>query len=118
VKTSCPLNDLLKKDVPFEWRHEQEKAIYDLKDALINCPTIRPLDYTSSAPVILRVDTSWKAVGFWICQQDPKDKKKRYFTRFGSITLSDREARYSQPKCKLFGLFRVLEAAKYWLLGC
>ena len=38
--------------------------------------------------------------------------------RFGSITLNDRKACYLQPKSELFGLFRVLEAAKYWLLGC
>jgi len=38
--------------------------------------------------------------------------------RYGSITLNDQEARYSQLKRELFGLFRALEAAKYWLLGC
>src|ERR1700724_1002265 len=118
AKISRPLNDLLKKDVPFEWKLTHEKAMQDLKDALISCPAIRPLDYTSDAPVILGVDTSWKAVGFWICQEDPKDKKKRYFARFSSITLNDREARYSQQKRDLFGLFRALEASKYWLLGC
>ena len=118
AKLSRPLNDLLKANVPFEWGPAQEKSMEDLKDALINCPAIRPLNYTSDAPVILGVDTSWKAVGFWICQEDPENKKKRYFARFGSITLNDREARYSQPKRELFGLFRALEAAKYWLLGC
>jgi len=29
-----------------------------------------------------------------------------------------RKARYSQPKRELFGLFRALEASKYWLLSC
>jgi hypothetical protein len=118
AKMSRPLNDLLKSNVPFEWGPAQEKSMQDLKDALISCPALRPLDYTSDVPVILGVDTSWKAVGFWICQEDPDNKKKRYFARFGSITLNDREARYSQPKRELFGLFRALEASKYWLLGC
>jgi len=111
------LNDLLRSDIPFEWGPAQETSIQKLKDALISCPAIRLLDYTSDMPVILGVDTSWKAVGFWICQEDLENKKKCYFARFGSITLSDHETRYSQPKRKLFGLFRALEASKYWLLG-
>ena len=118
AKISRPLNDLLKSNVLFEWGPAQEKSMQDLKDALINCPAIRPLNYTSDAPVILGVDTSWKAVGFWICQEDLENKKKQYFARYGSITLNDWEAHYSQPKRELFGLFRALEAAKYWLLGC
>ena len=51
VKLSRPLNDLLKANIPFEWGPVQEKSMEDLKDALINCPVIRPLDYTSDAPV-------------------------------------------------------------------
>jgi len=116
AKLSRPLNDLLRSDILFEWGPAQETSIQKLKDALISCPAIRPLDYMSDTPVILGVDTSWKAVGFWICQEDLENKKKCYFVRFGSITLSDCEAHYSQPNCELFGLFRALEASKYWLL--
>lgn len=97
AKISHPLNNLLKKDLLFEWGYEQEKAMYNLKDALINCSAIRPLDYTSSALVILRVNTSWKVV---------------------INHLEWPWAWYSQPKHELFGLFRALKAAKYWLLGC
>ena len=118
ARLARPLNDLLKKEATFIWGPAQAESMQNLKDALFNCPAIRPLDYESDAPVILGVDTSWKAVGFWICQEDPENKRKRYFARFGSITLNDREARYSQPKRELFGLFRALEASKYWLLGC
>ena len=97
AQLSRPLNDLLKANVPFEWGPAQEKSMEDLKDALISCPAIKPLDYTSDAPVILGVDTSWKAVGFWICQEDPENKRKRYFSRFGSITLmTARHATHSQ----------------------
>ena len=40
------------------------------------------------------------------------------FVKFGSITLNDTEARYSQPKRELFGLKRALEVNKYLLIGC
>ena len=118
AKISWLLNNLLKSNVSFEWGPEQEKSMQDLKDVLISCPALRPLNYTSDIPVILRVDTSWRAVGFWIYQEDPENKKKWYFVRFESITLNNCEACYSQPKCELFGLFRALEAMKYWLLRC
>jgi hypothetical protein len=36
----------------------------DLKTALLESPALRTIDYTSSAPVILAVDTSYIAVGF------------------------------------------------------
>jgi Integrase zinc binding domain/RNase H-like domain found in reverse transcriptase len=118
ARITQPLTHLLRTKVPFEWGEDQENAMQEVKDLLSVCPALKPIDYHSDAPVILGVDTSWMAVGFWICQEDPEDPKKRYYARFASITLSDREARYSQPKRELFGLFRALQEAKFWLLGC
>jgi hypothetical protein len=40
------------------------------------------------------------------------------FVKFGSITMNEREARFSQPKRELFGLKRALEASEYLLIGC
>ena len=76
------------------------------------------VDYESSALVVLAVDTSWKAIGFYLYQQDPEDPKKKYYARFESITLNEREVRFSQPKRELFGLMRALEEMQYWLIGC
>ncbi len=67
--------------------------------------------------MVLAVDTSYKAVGYYIYQQDIEDLKKKYYARFGSIPLNDREARFSQPKRELFGLMRALHACRHWLIG-
>ena len=80
----------------------------DLKQALINSPALKPIDYTSAASVILSVDTSFIAVGYLLAQCDVENPKLRYYAKFGSITLNDREARYSQPKLELYGLYRTL----------
>ena len=93
-----PLHRLTRKGIKFEWSDEQRLAMQTLKDALVASPALRAIDYDSPAPVVLAVDTSWKAIGFYIYQQDPDDVKKRYYTRFESITLNEREARFSQPK--------------------
>ena len=111
------LTILTRKDYPFVFGPEQIAAQEDLKQALIDSPALRPIDYTSSSPVILAVDTSHIAVGYQLCQCDPDDPKKRYYSRFGSITLNDRERRFSQPKLELYGLYRAFGAMRMYLIG-
>ena len=50
-------------------------------------------------------------------QADPDEPKKRYFARFGSITLNEWECRFSQPKLELYGLFCALRALKMHIIG-
>ena len=67
--------------------------------------------------MILAVDTSYIAVGYYLCQADSEDTKKRSYNRFGSITLNDRERRFSQPKLEVYGLFRSLRALRLYVIG-
>lgn len=108
---------LTRKDAPWEFGKDQLDAMQDLKDALLSSPALKPIDYQSDAPVILSVDTSSIAIGLILSQCDPDNTKIRYFARFGSITLNDREGRFSQPKLELYGLYRALRALKMHLLG-
>ncbi|KAL7281404.1 hypothetical protein ACG7TL_004717 [Trametes sanguinea] len=117
AKRAHALVKLTRKDVPFEFGEEQIKAMEDLKEALLNSPALRAINYESLANVILAVDTSYIAVGYHLCQCDEQDPKKRYYNRFGSITLNDRESRFSQPKLELYGLFRALQATKLYIVG-
>ena len=82
---------LTRKDIPFEFGPDQIAAQEDLKKAVLESPALRAIDYTSDSPVILAVDTSYIAVGFHLCQCDPNNSRIRYYNRFGSITLNDRE---------------------------
>ncbi len=108
---------LTRKDQLFEFGPEQLKAQEDLKQALVTSPAIRPIDYTTGSPVILSVDTSYIAVGFILSQCDVDNPRLRYFSRFGSITLNEREARFSQPKLELYGLYRSVRALRLYLIG-
>jgi hypothetical protein len=112
-----PLVKLTRLKETFRWEEEQQNAMNKLKELLTNCPAIRPLRYEWDSEIVLAVDTSWRAVGFFIYQADPDEPKKKYYARFGSITMNEREARFSQPKRELFGLLRALEASHYWLYG-
>jgi hypothetical protein len=117
AKRANALVNLTRKDVPFDFGPAQLAAQADLKEALLNSPALRPINYNSDSPVILAVDTSQTAVGFYICQADLTMPKKRYFARFGSLPLNDRERRFSQPKLELYGLYRALRAYKIFLVG-
>jgi len=108
---------LTRKAVPFEFGEEQIAAQIDLKEAVLNSPALRPIDYQSEAPVILAVDTSHIAVGFYTCQCDVNNARIRYYNRFGSITLNERESRFSQPKLEIYGLFRALRAQRLYIIG-
>jgi Integrase zinc binding domain/RNase H-like domain found in reverse transcriptase len=111
------LTMLTRKLQPFVFGADQLAAQEDLKQAVLTSPALRPIDYTSDSPVILSVDTSYIAVGFILSQADADDIKRRHFARFGSITLNDRESRFSQPKLEIYGLFRALRALKLYLIG-
>jgi hypothetical protein len=98
-----PLIKLTQKDEPFIFGPEQIKAQEDLKTALLESPALRAIYYTSSAPIILAVDTSYIAVGFYLCQCNVTTLSRRYHSRFCSIKLNDRESKYSQPKLEIYG---------------
>jgi hypothetical protein len=115
ARIANPLTNLTRNNVPFAWTHDAQEAMDKLKDAIIHSPAIRPIDYSSHNEVILAVDSSYIACGWILFQVD--NNGTRHPSRFGSITWNEREARYSQAKIELYGLFRSLKATKVWLIG-
>ena len=111
------LQKLMRGQVPFTWGPEQIESMKLLKEGAANAKCVKPLDYSLPGNVVLAVDTSWRAVGYYIYQENPEEPKKKTYARFGSILLSEREMRFSQPKRELFGLLRALHACYYWLIG-
>ena len=90
----------------------------DLKDALEDAVPLGNIDYECDNLVVLAVDTSFKAVGYYIYQEGQSSKIKKVFMKFGLITLNNREARVSQPKRELFRLRQALKVNEYLLIGC
>ena len=118
AKKANPLNMLLRKDKTWEWGEAQEKSMDELKLSVQSCPALGNIDLESGGEVILSVDSSYIAIGFYIRQLSPSGAAtETKFIRFGSITLNDREARFSQPKRELYGLYRTLLATKHLLYG-
>ena len=117
ARLAHPLTSLTRKEAPFIFGPKQISAQEALKAALLASPALRPIDYTSTAPVILAVDTSQIAIGFLLCQCDAENPHICRFAHFGSITLNDCKSCFSQPKLELYRLFRVLCSLKAYLIG-
>ena len=114
AKKAMPLTKLT-SDMDWEWGDEQRKAMDELKEGIRKAPALRNINYEWD--VSLAVDTSYKAVGWFIYQIDPSDPKKKYFNYFGSTTLNEREARFSQSKRELYGLKLALHSSYYLVYG-
>ena len=111
------LQKLVRKGVPFEWGPKQIESMELIKDGVRNAQAIRPLDYENQGAIVLAVDSSYIGIGFYIYQEDRDDPKKRYYAKFGSKPMNEREARFSQPKRELFGLKEALRVNKKLLYG-
>lgn len=117
AKIGQPIQKLTRSEESWVWGPDQDEAQARLIEAVKTCPALKPINPEWPTPVVLAVDTSWKAVGFYIYQVDPDDDTKKNYARFDSITLNSREARFSQPKRELYGLRRALDSCSYWLFG-
>ncbi|KAL3700870.1 hypothetical protein R1sor_018892 [Riccia sorocarpa] len=89
-----PLYALLKKGKRFIWSLLHHDAMEKLKKVLQSPPVLRRLNYTCGRPVIVTVDTSPKAVGWAIGQDD--EKGVRFVARFGAKILAGRQRDYPQ----------------------
>ena len=98
-----PLIDLMHKNIEFNWQEKHDHTMQELKTAIITSSALIPIDYTSSCPVFLTINSSWHAIG-WILSQTCKDGQHQPL-HFGSIAWNECESWYSQPKIKLYGLF-------------
>jgi len=110
-----PLTMLYHVKQEWIWGKEQQSAFDEIKRLVTTAPALRPIDYKSENPIILSVDSSKYATGMILSQHD--DKGVRHPACFGSIPMSERESRYSQPKLELFGLFKALKHWCFYIIG-
>jgi len=106
---------LTRKNVEFTFGKEELVAMEKLKGLAKDLPTIQAINYASGHKFVLAVYTFYIAVGYILSQIGIDGKQ--YPSRFGSLTLLERENRYSQAKLELFGLFRALKNCQIWIIS-
>ena len=110
-----PLRELTGHKAEFIWDARRQAAFDEMKDLISSAPALRPIDYASSKPVILSVDSSKYAVGYILSQLDENNKRRP--ARYGSIPMNKTESNYSQAKLELYGLYRALKKCRLYLVG-
>ncbi|EJC97512.1 uncharacterized protein FOMMEDRAFT_98993, partial [Fomitiporia mediterranea MF3/22] len=94
---------------------EAQKSMDTLKEAVLHCPTLTPINYESEYLVVLVVDLFIIRVG-WYISQEHLDHKQR-INQFGSINWNVMQAQYLQAKIELFGLYYTLYTLHIYLIS-
>jgi hypothetical protein len=97
---AAPLNELIKKGVPFSWGTPQENAFNMLKDKLMHAPLLQLPDFNKTFE--LECDASGIGLGGVLLQER---KPVAYF----SEKVSGLGLNYSTYDKKLYALVRCLE---------
>ena len=99
------LHNLLKKDAPFEWTEECEKAFQTLKEKFTTYPVLRMPDQMK--PFQIEADASKYALGAVLTQQD--EKGGRHPVAFLSKMFDQAQRNYQIYDRELLAIIRVLE---------
>ncbi|KAK4701125.1 hypothetical protein P7C70_g5112, partial [Phenoliferia sp. Uapishka_3] len=111
-----PMRDLTRNGVEFLWTSECQKSFERLKEIVGKDILLAKLKYGPDAgKIILAVDSSQTAAGGVIFQEDENGKRRP--ARYESLTFTDTESRYSQPKLELAGVAKVLKKLQMYLWG-
>ena len=102
AKTRAPLNNLLKKNVPFVWDQKCEDAFQKLKYALIQKPILKL--YDSKSTCHLFVDASSHGVRCVLKQEDEKDDLHPVAYHFRN--LRDYEKKLCNNRIRMFSYNR------------
>lgn len=110
---ASPLTDLTKKDHPYRWGKEQQKAFDTLKHTLVTAPLLATFDH--SLPTVVEADASGWALGGTIRQQgsDSLWRPVAYYSR----KLSPAEVNYPVHDKEMLAIFSCLRTWRPYLAG-
>jgi hypothetical protein len=110
---ACPLHDLTKKDMPWQWHAEQQKAFDWLKEKFCCKPILKV--YDPELPMQVEVDASGFATG-GILSQKHKDGLW-HPVAYHSDSMSKEEHNYKIYDREMLGCIRALEDWRHFLKG-
>ena len=109
---AAPLHALTKKDTPFVWTDDCQKAADTLKEALSSSPVLAYPDFTKSFR--LYVDASYAGLGAILAQvQDNKERVISYASR----SLNAAEKKYSTTELECLALYWGIKTHHVYLYG-
>ncbi|KAL1924530.1 uncharacterized protein VTP21DRAFT_4184 [Calcarisporiella thermophila] len=117
-----PLNDLLKRDVKWNWTEQHSEAVTDLKNALTNTPILAYRD--ESEVLILTTDASGKGLGAIFSQADSNDVndggkriQNEEVIAYASRGLRGAEKNYSITHLEGLAVVWAIQHFRHYLVG-
>lgn len=112
AKLADPLYNLLRKNVKFDWKKEQDEAIIALKESLSTTPILRYPDFTK--PFVLHTDASLTGIGACLMQLH---EGLLHPIIYVSKCLSETQRKYSTTKRETLALVFGLEQFRHLIWG-
>lgn len=107
-----PLTRLTRKNVKFEWGHEQQAAFQTLKDKLTSSPVLR--HFNEDLPVELHTDASDDGVGASLMQREGDEL---FPVSYASRRLSDAEKKYTTTEKECIAVVWATQYFRQYLWG-
>ncbi|KAE8217194.1 hypothetical protein CF319_g8657 [Tilletia indica] len=101
----------------WRWNEDASIAMKALKTAAAKQPILVSIDYHSSEPIVLAVDSSFLAAGWALYQGEVQEGELRKLVQYGSVGFSEVESRYSQPQLELCGVLKAVKHLRHHLYG-
>ena len=112
AKIAKPLNDLLKKNMPFVWSNECEEAFEILKTKLITPPILG--HFKPECAIILCTDASNYALGAILSQiQDDREVVISY----NSKSLDERQSKYTVCEKEALAIVWAVNKLRHYIFG-
>ena len=112
AKTATPLSNLTKKNTPFQWKEEQQKAFQELKKSLTETPVLRCAD--PKLPYELTADASGTGIGAVLTQTDDTGCRP---VAYASRKLNKAEQNYSTHEREHLAIIYALQTWRPYLHG-
>ena len=110
-KITSPLNNLLCKDVKFEWTDECQNSFDSLKKALVSSPILSYPDMSRN--FTLTCDASSSAIGFVLGQLDGNGKE--HVIAYGGRSLSPCEKKWSTSEQEMLAVLEGIRSYRIYL---
>ncbi|MBW0531542.1 hypothetical protein O181_071257 [Austropuccinia psidii MF-1] len=115
-QVAAPLGRLTREDIFWNWDEKCEEAFIKLRKIVGEEITLKTLNYEKgSGKIKLAIDSSYIAAGAVLMQEDENGKDRPVL--YESVTFSQLEYKYSQPKLELGGVARILQKLQKILWG-
>jgi hypothetical protein len=111
-KIAAPLNELLKKEVEYNWTDKQQQAFEALKEKLITAPIVQYPDFEK--PFFLYTDASTIGIGSVLAQ---KSEKGEHVIAYASRTLTPAEKNYGVSELECLAVVWSIKYFRHYLCG-